>query len=543
MFANLKIRTGLLIVLGMFSLALWAAVLIAWTDARQSARAMDAVIDLSDRQLQPLHDTERLLLLTLSKMDNAYINLLRSDQIASNEYTRQASASLQTAKKAFEGYLSVVKGDPELAARSVALIHAYNDYAKVLGVREEALYDVSLDQYAAATSMAEKADGAFESTLRELIHHSETVRDSLRVASNQRYAVAKYLAAGMFIFSLLLVGFYWFLFDRVLLQPLRSAGDHFDRIAEGDLTARIDGISNNEIGALLMALQRMQHGLVQTVGTIRHATEDVDASARNIAEGNIELSSRTEQQASALEETAAALEQLSSAVKQNAENTYQTNLLASAASGDAVRGGEMMADIVETMGKVSAGGKKITEIVGLIDGIAFQTNILALNAAVEAARAGVQGRGFAVVAAEVRSLSLRSAEAAKEIKKLIEKSAASIELGSDQVTEAGRAMQKIVTSVNHVMSTMQQISTATSEQSVGIEQVSLAVVQMDKSTQQNAVLVEQTADAASALTEQAAQLVESVSVFRIAPQESLRIEKSINATQSLEMTVRPPNFA
>ncbi|MFC7298715.1 methyl-accepting chemotaxis protein [Herminiimonas aquatilis] len=516
MFSKLKIRTGLLFVLGMFSIALWTAVFMSWTYARQSAQALEAVIKLSDSQIQPLHDTERLLLSTLINMDNAYINLVKSDQVIANDYTRKASASFQEGKKAFDRYREAIKDDSDLADRSVNVIRAYDRYAEVIGKREEALYDVSLDNYAAATTDAEQADSVFASALREMINHAEMVRDNLRVESERRFMIAAYLATGMFVFSLLLVGFYWFFFNRVLLQPLKEVGAHFDRIAGGDLTAQVNVVSNNEIGALLAALQRMQQGLLQTVSTIRRATEDVDHSARDIAVGNVELSSRTEQQASALEETASALEELAAAVKQNAENTHQTNRLASDAAGDAVRGGEMMSDLVKTMGKVSASSSKISEIVGVIDGIAFQTNILALNAAVEAARAGVQGRGFAVVAAEVRSLALRSAQAAKEVKGLIGESSSYIDLGSGQVTEAGKAMQKIVTSVHNVMSTMQEISTATSEQSVGLEQVSLAVVQMDRSTQQNATLVEQTANAANGLTAQARRLVESVSVFRTA---------------------------
>lgn len=515
MLTNMKIRTGLLLVLGLFSAALWAAVCMAWLDARQSGKAMDAVIALSDQQIEPLHDTERLMLTALVKMDNAYINLQRGDQIKANDYTRKASAALAQAKNTINAYRAANgsngAGDP-LAAR---VLDAYANYSNVLTSREEALYDVSLDAYVAATSNAEQADTMFEATLREVIQHAERKRDDLRTASSRRSTMAVYLAGALFVLSLALTVFYWVLFERVLLQPLRTAGHHFDRISGGDLSTPINGISNNEIGVLLSALQRMQHSLRETVSVIRQGTNDVHDSAQHIARGNIELSSRTEQQAAALEETAATLEQLSAAVKQNAGNTQHTTQLARDAANNATQGGEIVSRIVNTIGRVSESAHKITDIVGVIDGIAFQTNILALNAAVEAARAGVQGKGFAVVATEVRSLALRSAQAAKEIKILIEDSVARVKLGSEQVMHAGQTMQQIVASVNDVMHTMNQVSTATSEQAEGIEQVSLAVIQMDQSTQQNGLLVEQTATAAEALRTQADRLVESVSLFQI----------------------------
>jgi len=515
MLTNMKIRTGLLLVLGLFSAALWAAVCMAWLDARQSGKAMDEVIRLSDRQIEPLHDTERLMLTALVNMDNAYIKLQHGDQITANDYTRKASAALLQAKNTIDAYRAasalIGSGDP-LAAH---VLDAYANYTNVLTSREEALYDVSLDAYVAATANAEQADTTFEATLRDVIQHAEHMRDDLRNASSRRSTMAVYLAGVLFVLSLALTVFYWVLFDRVLLQPLRAAGQHFDRISGGDLSTPINGISNNEIGVLLSALQRMQHSLMKTVSVIRQGTNDVHDSAQNIARGNIELSSRTEQQAAALEETAATLGQLSAAVKQNAENSQHTTQLARDAANNATQGGEIVSRIVNTIGRVSESAHKITDIVGVIDGIAFQTNILALNAAVEAARAGVQGKGFAVVATEVRSLALRSAQAAKEIKILIEDSVARVKLGSEQVTHAGQTMQQIVASVNDVMHTMNKVSIATSEQSDGIEQVSLAVIQMDQSTQQNGLLVEQTASAAEALRTQADRLVESVSLFQV----------------------------
>ena len=222
MLAKLKIRTSLLFVLGIFSFALWTAVFIAWTDARASARAMQELIALSDRQIQPLHEVERLFQATLINMDNAYINLVRGDQIKANDYTRKASAVLQQAKKTFDSYRQGDKSEAGLAERAQQVGRSYDAYSKVLEAREVALYDVSLDAYAAATSSAEEADRMFAGSLREVIVHAESVRSTLIAAAEQRYTVAAYLAAGLFVFSLLLVGFYWVLFARVLLRPLAT---------------------------------------------------------------------------------------------------------------------------------------------------------------------------------------------------------------------------------------------------------------------------------------------------------------------------------
>ncbi|MGK0652415.1 methyl-accepting chemotaxis protein [Bordetella bronchiseptica] len=312
-------------------------------------------------------------------------------------------------------------------------------------------------------------------------------------------------------------------FGRLVVRPLKEAGQHFDRIAAGDLTARVEVRNSNEIGQLFAALKRMQESLTRTVATVRRGVDEINVGSREISAGNTDLSSRTEEQAASLEETAASMEQLASTVKQNADNARQANQLAASASDVAERGGSAVSEVVATMQDISASSRKISEIVSVIDGIAFQTNILALNAAVEAARAGEQGKGFAVVAGEVRSLAQRSAQAAKEIKVLIEDSVDKVGTGSQQVERAGATMQEIVASVKRVTDIMGEISAASEEQSSGIEQVNRAVSQMDEVTQQNAALVEEAAAAAGSLQEQAQRLAEAVAVFKINTGEVIEV--------------------
>ncbi|WP_431110799.1 methyl-accepting chemotaxis protein [Variovorax paradoxus] len=286
------------------------------------------------------------------------------------------------------------------------------------------------------------------------------------------------------------------------------------RIADGDLAVRID-LKRGDQESLLHAIQGMRDSLAKVVGEVRTGTDAIATASGQIAAGNQDLSSRTEEQASSLEETAASMEELTSTVKQNADNARQANQLALSASEVAVRGGGVVSQVVDTMGSINTSSKKIVDIIGVIDGIAFQTNILALNAAVEAARAGEQGRGFAVVASEVRNLAQRSGAAAKEIKGLIDDSVGKVEAGSRQVAEAGRTMDEIVDSVKRVTDIMGEITAASQEQSTGIEQVNQAIAQMDQVTQQNAALVEEAAAAAQSMQEQAASLVSSVSVFKL----------------------------
>ncbi|MBA5635698.1 HAMP domain-containing protein [Duganella sp. LX20W] len=309
---------------------------------------------------------------------------------------------------------------------------------------------------------------------------------------------------------------------RSITVPLSGAVAVAQKVAAGELTSQVTVEGKDETSALLQALKDMNESLVKTVGEVRAGTETITVASQEIASGNADLSSRTEAQASSLEETASSMEELTSTVKQNADNARQANQLAVSASSVAEKGGTVVSQVVDTMGSIKESSRKIFDIIGVIDGIAFQTNILALNAAVEAARAGEQGRGFAVVASEVRNLAQRSAGAAKEIKELIGDSVNKVDAGSKLVDEAGQTMDLIVTSIKQVADIMGEITAATQEQSNGIEEVNQAITQMDEMTQQNAALVEQAAAAAESMQEQAHNLAEAVSIFKLSHEDQAR---------------------
>ncbi len=310
------------------------------------------------------------------------------------------------------------------------------------------------------------------------------------------------------------------LVTRSITGPLNQAVSIAGAVAQGDLTVRIEATTKDETGTLLASLKSMNENLHRIVTQVRQGTDAITTASKEIASGNLDLSSRTEEQAGSLEETASAMEELTSTVKQNADNARQANTLAATASEVAVQGGSVVGQVVQTMGEINDASRKIVDIISVIDGIAFQTNILALNAAVEAARAGEQGRGFAVVASEVRTLAQRSASAAKEIKALIDDSVTRVDNGSRLVEQAGSTMSEVVASVKRVTDVVGEISAASSEQSAGIEQINRAIAQMDEVTQQNAALVEEAAAAAQSLQEQSHRLSETVSIFRLDSQHA-----------------------
>ncbi|WP_312118950.1 methyl-accepting chemotaxis protein [Pantoea vagans] len=353
-------------------------------------------------------------------------------------------------------------------------------------------------------------------------------------ANQQAYSRSITVVIATLAVTLLMIILVWNVMRSVLIRPLRQSIEHIQHIERGDLTQPVEITVRNEIGELLTSLQHMQQELARTVRTVRDGSDAIYTGASEISIGNNDLSSRTEQQAASLEQTAASMEQLTATVKQNAENARQASKLALTASETAQQGGKVVDGVVTTMKEIAGSSKKIADITSVIDGIAFQTNILALNAAVEAARAGEQGRGFAVVAGEVRSLAQRSAQAAKEIKGLIEDSVSRVNTGSVLVESAGDTMSNIVSAVTRVTDIMGEIASASDEQSRGIDQVGLAVTEMDRVTQQNASLVEESAAAAAALEDQASHLKQAVSVFNIGKEFVAQAVNKTTATKTLQ---------
>ena len=357
--------------------------------------------------------------------------------------------------------------------------------------------------------------------VQDLIDYNKKESDSVWTAGQQTIGYARIMVIGAVIVVIVLAVVLALVISRAIARPIGEAVSVAGAIANGDMTIAIHARGSDETAHLLQALGRMRAELVRVVSNVRQGSENVASASAEIAQGNQDLSARTESQASSLEETAASMEELSSQVKHNADNARQANQLASSASAVAVRGGEVVGRVVNTMKDINDSSRKIADIISVIDGIAFQTNILALNAAVEAARAGEQGRGFAVVATEVRALAGRSADAAKEIKSLINASVERVEQGTALVDEAGTTMTEVVTSIRRVSDLVGEISSASTEQAAGVAQVGEAVTQMDHATQQNAALVEQMAAAASSLKSQAGDLVQVVAVFKLDANDSM----------------------
>ncbi|HBI69802.1 MAG TPA: hypothetical protein DDZ22_12555 [Massilia sp.] len=441
----------------------------------------------------------------------------KSTDPADEQYYEREMKAVSTHVSALQQELeSLVKSDKgkALLADVAARRKTYTDIRNE-AFRRKAAEGMNAGVHALIGERMLPAMKEYVAAVEATVAYQETLFADAEARIDAVYADARRLLVGMGLLALACGAVFGVLLTRGITRPLVRAVGLARQVASGDLTARIDVTSRDEVGDLLAALQRMNASLLATVSEVRAGTETIVTASQQIASGNLDLSSRTEEQASSLEETASSMEELTSTVRQNAEHAREANVLARSASRIAVRGGEVVAQVVTTMASINESSKKIADIIGVIDGIAFQTNILALNAAVEAARAGEQGRGFAVVASEVRSLAQRSAGAAKEIRALIGDSVARVDAGGQLVEQAGSTMQEVVQGITRVTDIMAEIASASAEQTMGIEQVNAAITQMDDVTQQNAALVEEAAAAAASLEEQAASLALLVSTFKV----------------------------
>jgi methyl-accepting chemotaxis protein len=468
-------------------------------------------------------------LMSAARFSDLTLQLRRQDSVHLLSATREQQAQAEQKRETlirdlaanFKFYESITPG-----AEEKKMLLAFNDKInayiavsnRLVGLSREGLGNAAKHQEALTLYFgeSEKVFDVLDMDADKLIEfNADETKDSKKEITEAYHAALTWLG-GFLLLSVAGATFASIIISRSVVAPIRQAADVLEHISNGDLSRNVHSNGTDEIAALLRSLQTMQSNLRSTVNDIREGADAVATSSSEIASGNQNLSSRTEQQASNLEQTAASMEEFSSTVQANVQSARDGQDLVMRTNSVAEKGGGVVQQVVATMGEISQSSKKIADIIGIIDGIAFQTNILALNAAVEAARAGEQGRGFAVVATEVRSLAQRSAAAAKDIKDLISESVSKVDDGSRLVDEAGRTMVEIVNSVRAVAEIMGNINTASVEQSSGIQQVNMAVGQLDEMTQQNAALVEQSAAAASSLQDQAQHLAKAVSIFKTA---------------------------
>ncbi|VYU42903.1 methyl-accepting chemotaxis protein [Metakosakonia massiliensis] len=516
MLNRIKLVTSLFLVLGLFGLLQLTSGGLFF-NAIKNDKENFTVLQTIRQQQSTLNASWVALLQTRNTLNRAGIRyMMDQNNIGSgatvNELMQTASGLLNVAEKHWNEYQSLPRDPRQSEAAAAEIKRNYDIYHNALAELIQLLGEGKINAF--FDQPTQSFQDNFEKPYVDYLQQNDRLYALAVSDSNSSYNTALWIVISVLLVVLAVIVLVWLGIKRVMIAPLNHLIENIRHIAGGDLEQRINVEGTNEMGQLADSLRHMQSELVRTVGDVRSGADAIYSGASEISAGNNDLSSRTEQQAASLEETAASMEELTATVKQNAENARQASHLALSASETAQKGGKVVDNVVQTMRDITASSQKIADIISVIDGIAFQTNILALNAAVEAARAGEQGRGFAVVAGEVRNLAQRSAQAAREIKSLIEDSVGRVELGSTLVESAGETMDEIVNAVTRVTDIMGEIASASDEQSRGIDQVGLAVAEMDRVTQQNASLVEESAAAAAALEEQASRLTQAVAVFR-----------------------------
>ena len=517
MLNRIKIVTSLMLVLAIFGLLQLTSGGLFF-NALKHDKENFTVLQTIRQQQSTLNASWVALLQTRNTLNRAGIRyMMDQSNIGSgatvNDLMQIASTSLKQAEKNWAAYEALPRDPRQSDADAMEIKRNYDIYHGALAELIQLLGAGKINAFFDQPTQSYQ-DG-FEKQYVSYLQQNDKLYQMAVEDSKRSFSQAIWVLISVLLAVLVVIVAVWLGIKQALISPLTRLIDNIRHIASGDLVKRIEVEGSNEMGELADSLRHMQSELIRTVGDVRNGANAIYSGASEIAMGNNDLSSRTEQQAASLEETAASMEQLTATVKQNAENARQASHLALSASETAQKGGKVVDNVVQTMRDIAGSSQKIADIISVIDGIAFQTNILALNAAVEAARAGEQGRGFAVVAGEVRNLAQRSAQAAREIKSLIEDSVGRVEVGSTLVESAGETMGEIVNAVTRVTDIMGEIASASDEQSRGIDQVGLAVAEMDRVTQQNASLVEESAAAAAALEEQASRLTQAVAVFRI----------------------------
>ncbi|MFZ6769031.1 methyl-accepting chemotaxis protein [Undibacterium sp. Di26W] len=531
--SNLPIGTRLGAGFALILLMLLSVAYLGINGMQQSNEALHHVVTVNVKKMDALENMSKSIHVVARVIRS--IALLSDEAQAAQEHKKidDARALYNTAYAALEkmpldeagkNFLARIK-ESQIASR------ALNDkFAEMAKTNKDEAIQFLLKE-------AGPANAKWQNTIQEFMDLQEKKSQTDEEAAAKAYQSALTMTLSITVLAIVCgTAIAWFS-TRAITIPIGIAVELAKTVAKGDLSSDIEVKSTDETGQLMQALKDMNENLINIVSKVRNGTETINTATGEIATGNLDLSSRTEQQAGSLEETASSMEELTSTVKHNAENARQANQLAISASEVAVKGGAVVNEVVHTMGSINTSSKKIVDIIGVIDGIAFQTNILALNAAVEAARAGEQGRGFAVVASEVRNLAQRSAAAAKEIKTLINDSVEQVEIGSRLVDQAGSTMDSVVSSIKNVTDIMGEITLASQEQTSGIEQINQAVTHMDEVTQQNAALVEEAAAAAGSLEEQAQILTQVVSVFKL-PGHLAESAPAIKTNRRIEPAVR-----